>query len=144
MLWHELYPGEILPEMDAIAEYMGGAKPLWLSFCDHVEREFGVKPRLTHSVCSGKPGWNIKYQKSGKTLGTFYPEEGSFSVLIVLSDKLAPAMEAALPRLSPETAKLYRDAGEYMKTGVWMMMRVDSETALRDLETVLAVKMAGK
>lgn len=51
-------------------------------------------------------------------------------------------MEAALPNLSPEAAELYLNADDYMKMGKWMMLRVDSPGALRDLETIIAVKVA--
>jgi hypothetical protein len=83
MQWHELYPKGIVPTMDALADYMGEAKPLWLAFVRHVEERYGAKPKLTYSVCSGKPGWNVKFQKGGKALGTFYPEEDAFSALVV-------------------------------------------------------------
>jgi len=142
MLWHELYPEGVMPEMDAIADYMGAAKPLWLSFVDYVRERYGAKPKLTYSGCSGKPGWNVKFQKGGKALGTFYPENGSFSALIVVGNKQAPAMAAALPNLSREAAELYLNADDYMKMGKWMMLRVDSPGALRDLETIIAAKMA--
>ena len=142
MQWHELYPEGVIPEMDAVADYMGEAKPLWLSFMEHAREEYGAKPKLTYSGCSGKPGWNIKFQKSGKALGTFYPEEGSFSALVVVGNKQAPAMEDALPRLSEEAAEMYRTAGDYMKMGKWLMLRVDNPGALCDLETIIAAKMA--
>ena len=142
MQWHELYPEGVIPEMEAVADYMGAAKPLWLSFMEHAQEKYGAKPKLTYSGCSGKPGWNIKFQKSGKALGTFYPEEGSFSALFVVGNKQAPAMEDVLPRLSEEAVEMYRNAGDYMKMGKWLMLRVDSPGTLCDLETIIAAKMA--
>jgi hypothetical protein len=144
MQWHELYPKEIIPEMDALADYMGEAKPLWLKFTGQLAGNYGVKPKLTYSVCSGKPGWNVKYQKSGQMLGTFYPEEGAFSALIVLSYKLDSAMEAILPELTCATAEKYRVAGDYMKMGKWMMLRIDTQEVMDDLLKIIAVKLASK
>jgi hypothetical protein len=142
MQWHELYPKEVIPTPEALADYIGEAKSLWLQFSDHVQAHYGVKPKFTYSVCSGKPGWNVKYQKGGKALGTFYPEEGAFSALVVLGYKLDPAMSAILPALSAATAKMYQTAGDYMKMGKWMMLRVDSPEALEDLKKIIDVKMA--
>lgn len=142
MQWHELYPQEIIPTMDALADYMGEAKPLWLKLTSHLAETYGVKPKLTYSVCSGKPGWNVKCQKGGKALGTFYPEDGAFSVLIVISYKQDPAMQAILPELTDATAELYRAAGDYMKMGKWLMLRVDTPEALEDLKKIIAVKLA--
>lgn len=141
MQWHELYPKEIIPTMDALADYMGGAKSLWLKLTDHLAEAYAVKPKLTYSVCSGKPGWNVKYQKGGKALGTFYPEDGAFSALIVVSYKQETAMQAILPELTGATAALYRAAGDYMKMGKWLMLRVDAPEALEDLKKIIAVKL---
>jgi hypothetical protein len=141
MNWHELYPKEIIPTMDALAETMGGAKPLWLDLTDHLAEAYAVKPKLTYSVCSGKPGWNVKYQKGGKALGTFYPEDGAFSVLIVVGYKQDAAMLAILPELTEATAALYRTAGDYMKMGKWLMLRVDTPEALEDVKKIIAVKL---
>jgi hypothetical protein len=140
MQWHELYPKEIIPEMDAMAKYMGAAEPLWRSLTLRLA-ESGAKSKLTYSVCSGKPGWNVKYAKGGQALGTFYPEEGAFSALVVFSYKLDPAVQAILPELTGGTAEMYRKAGDYMKLGKWMMLRIDTPEVLEDLMKLLAVKM---
>ena len=140
MRWHELYPKGIIPDMDALAEYMGEARGLWRSL-ERRMAERGAKPKLTYSVCSGKPGWNVKYAKGGQALGTFYPEEGAFSALVVVSYRLSPAMEAALPELTPATAEMYRAAGDYMKLGKWMMLRIDTPEALEDLMKIFALKL---
>ena len=141
MQWHELYPQEIIPTMDALADSMGDAKPLWLRLTDHLTDAYAVKPKLTYSVCSGKPGWNVKYQKSGKALGTFYPEDGAFSVLIVVGNKQDAAMQAILPELTYGTAEMYRTAGDYMKMGKWLMLRVDTPEVLEDVKKIIAVKL---
>jgi hypothetical protein len=140
MQWHELYPKEILPDMDALAAYMGDAEPLWRALMKNLS-ECGAKLKLTYSVCSGKPGWNVKFSKGGQALGTFYPEEGAFSALIVFSYRLDPALEAILPQLTPRMAEMVRSAGDYMKLGRWMMPRIDTPEALEDLLKLLAVKM---
>lgn len=67
MQWKEIFPSHVQPSMDEIAEYIGGeAKALWLTLMEYMEAEYKVKPKLSYSVCAGKPGWNIKLQKSGQ------------------------------------------------------------------------------
>jgi len=141
MRWHELYPKEIIPDMGALAEYMGEGRPLWLSLTRRMA-ERGVKPKLTYSVCSGKPGWNVKYQKGGQALGTFYPEENAFSALVVVAYRQWPEVERILPELSEPVAGLVRAAGDYMKMGKWLMLRIDTPEALEDLKRIIAAKMA--
>jgi len=47
---------------------------------------YKVKPKYAYSSCAMDKniwrGWNIKYQKSGKSLCTIYPQQGYFMALI--------------------------------------------------------------
>lgn len=141
MEWHRLYPKDKEPTLEEIASYTGSAKDLWLAATSYIESTYKAKPKLTYSGCGAKPGWNVKYQKSGQAFGTYYPLENAFDVLMVISYKLGPAMEEALPVLSQQTADLYRSAGDYMKIGKWMMLRIDKMQTLEDLKTIIAVKL---
>jgi len=144
MDWHELYPQDRQPTMAQISDYIGEAKERWLSTISYIERAYQTKPKLFYSACGMKPGWNVKYQKSGQSFGTLYPEKDSFSVFIVISYKLEPSMEYVLPSLSGETAELYRQAGDYMKLGKWMMFRIGSDLLLEDYKKILTVKLPPK
>ncbi len=141
MDWHQLYPRTTEPTMAEIADYIGGAKDLWLSLTSYFESTYNTKPKITYSGCSGMPGWNVKYQKSGQAFGTLYPKEDFFDVMVILSYRLEPAMEAILPSLSKETAALYRNAGDYMKIGKYMMLRIDSRETMEDYKKIVAVKL---
>ena len=145
MEWNALYPKDKEPSMEEIADYIGGeAKDVWQSLLTHMAEKYKVKPKKTYSVCSGKPGWNVKLQKSGLSFGTLYPEENSFSVFLVVAYKLDPFMDAALPELSPALAERWHGAGDYMKMGKWMMFRVESARDLEDYERICAVKALAK
>lgn len=72
------------------------------------------------------------------------PEENGFSVFMVISYKLAPEAEAAMPTLSPQMQELYREAGDYMKMGKWMMYRIESQSDLEDYKRLCAVKLKPK
>lgn len=45
-----------------------------------------------------------------------------------------------IPKLSPDAAMLYINAGDFMKMGKWMMFRVDNKEGLEDLKQFIAVK----
>ena len=142
MEWKDLFPPEIKPEIQDMAIFIGGeAGNLWRALVDYMEQTYRAKPKITYSGCTGKPGWNVKFQKSSQSFGTFYPENGSFSVLIVISYKLDPQMQAILPTLSPELAETYRQAGDFMKTGKWMMFCIKDAASLEDYKRIAAVKM---
>ena len=145
MQWKEIFPLDRQPAMDEIADYIGGhAKELWLSLMNYMETAYHAKPRLSYSVCAGKPGWNVKFQKSGQSFGTLYPEENAFSVFIVISYKLEPEMEAILPDLSQGIADLYRQAGDYMKLGKWMMFQITDQAGVEDYKRIISVKLPSK
>ena len=144
MNWSELYPSDRKPTMDDIAEYVGEIKDLWLSLTTYIETTYQIKPKLTYSGCGMKPGWNVKYQKSGQAFGTLYPLENAVDWMIIISYKLDSLMQETLPSLSNQTADLYRSAGDYMKLGKWMMMRIDSEQTLEDFKKIVAVKLPPK
>jgi len=142
MQWKEIFPKDSQPAMEEIAEYIGGeAMMLWQSLLEYMETEYKVKPKLSYSVCSGKPGWNIKFQKSGQSFGTLYPEENSFSVFMVISYKLEPMMEAIIPKLSANTALLYKQAGDYMKVGKWIMFQIKDLAGVEDYKKLISVKL---
>jgi len=52
----------------------------------HMREVYKVKPKYAYSSCAMDNniwrGWNIKYQKSGKSLCTLYPQQGYFMALV--------------------------------------------------------------
>jgi hypothetical protein len=142
MEWKELFPSDRQPTMEQIEEYIGGnGKKLWKELMDHMEKCYKIKPKFFYSVCAEKPGWNIKLQKSGQSLGTFYPEEDSFSIFLVISYKLDLMMEDVLHDVSYEMESLYRDAKDYMKIGKWMMLKIKNYTDLEDYKLLITAKL---
>lgn len=142
MEWKDLYPQINQPSFEEMADYIGGeARRLWDSLFDYMNSAYSAKPKMAYSVCSGKPGWNVKFQKSGQSFGTLYPEEGSFSVFLVISYKHEAEMEILRNELSPEMRAQYDNAQDYMKMGRWMMFRVSSDTDLQDYKLLISIKM---
>lgn len=145
MEWKDLYPQINQPGFEAMAEYIGGeGRRLWDSLFDYMNSVYNTKPKMTYSICSGKPGWNVKFHKSGQSFGTLYPEEDSFSVFMVISYKHEAEMEILRNELSPEMRVQYDNAQDYMKMGRWMMFRISNDTDLRDYKLLMSVKMKPK
>jgi len=145
MEWKDLYPQINQPSFEAMADYIGGeGRRLWDSLFDYMNSAYSTKPKMTYSICSGKPGWNVKFQKSGQSYGTLYPEEGSFSVFMVISYKHEAEMEILRNELSPEMRVQYDNAQDYMKMGRWIMFRISSDTDLRDYKLLMSIKMKPK
>lgn len=145
MEWKDLYPQINQPSFEAMADYIGGnGRRLWDSLFDYMNSAYNTKPKMTYSICSGKPGWNVKFQKSGQSFGTLYPEEGSFSVFMVISYKHEAEMELLRNELSPEMRVQYDSAQDYMKMGKWIMFRISNENDLQDYKLLMSAKMKPK
>lgn len=145
MEWKDVYPADRQPTLEDMSDYMGNeAGQLWQSLVQYMDTAYKAKPKLSYSICAGKPGWNVKFQKSGQSFGTLYPEKDGFSVFIVFSYKLAPLVEAMLPEIHPDLAALYRQAGDYMKLGKWMMFRIADAAGVEDYKRLIAVKLPPK
>ena len=144
MDWNELFPSDKQPTMEDIADYMGKAETLWRSLVAYFESVYRAAPKLTYSCCTLKPGWNVKFQKSGQNFGTFYPERDSFEVMFVISYKFDAAMDLTLSLLSDATANQWRSAQDYCTLGKTIMLRIGNEQVLEDYKKIIAVKLAPK
>lgn len=145
MEWCLKYDKNNQPSLDEMADYISGeGKKLWSLLFDYMSYEYNAKAKMSYSCCSGKPGWNIKFQKSGQSFGTLYPEQGCFSVFIVIGYKYDNAVIAIRNNLSAKMREYYDNAGDYMKMGKWIMFRIESETDLDDYKLLMSVKMQPK
>ena len=145
MQWEDLYPQFDQPSFEAMADYIGGdGRRLWDSLFGYMKSAYGAKPKMSYSGCTGKPGWNVKFQKSGQSFGTLYPEEGCFSVFMIISYKHEEEMKILRNELSQKMRDRYDNAQDYMKLGRWMMFQVNDETDLRDYKLLMSVKMKPK
>jgi hypothetical protein len=86
MQWNELFNKENEPTENQIKKFV--ATPLWDDLTSHLQETYNVKPKYSYSNCSMEKGfwkgWNVKFQKSSKSLCTLYPKQGYFMALIPL------------------------------------------------------------
>ena len=143
MEWIKKYPKTDPASIMQMAEYIGdSAGGLWLKLLEAVQNEYKIKVKPSFSTCSGKPGWNLKLQKKGKSYGTLYPEQGSFAVFIVIAHHQDSAMQLILPQLEASLQERYEQAEEFMKIGKWMMYSISDQRGLDDLLQIIKMKCA--
>jgi len=84
MLNYEVFDKDIQPTESEIRNFI--KKRFFNDLDNHLRDNYKIKPKLAYSACSMDNniwrGWNLKYQKSGKSLCTIYPQQGYFLVLI--------------------------------------------------------------
>jgi hypothetical protein len=137
MDWVNLYTADKQPTEAEIAEYI--ASPLWNNLNDFLRKNYEVEPSYSYSTCSGQPGWNVKYQKAGRSLCTLYPMPGFFIVLVVIGSREEMEAEPILLACDESIQKMYNKAVPLMG-GRWLMIQVTSERILDDVKILIQLR----
>ncbi|AOY76109.1 DUF3788 domain-containing protein [Clostridium formicaceticum] len=128
------------PTYDEISAYMNkSARLLWQDMNSFIQLNYKSSPRISYSKCSGKPGWNIKYKKLGKSLCTLYPEKEGFVALVVITLELLPVIEAMTKEFEPDVLGVIKAAKPFNGT-LWLMIQVDKASILEDVKRLLFLK----
>lgn len=132
--------GSYMPEYDEIVKYINlPARDLWRQMDVFIRQKYKSLPKIMYSACSGKPGWNVKYQKSGKSICTLYPEKDGFVALVVVNLDLLPLIEALSEEFTEETLKTIRTAKPFNGTK-WLMLQVKNDLQLEDVKRLISLK----
>ncbi len=137
MEWNQIYGPDSQPDMCQITDYI--QTPLWKELCGYLEDSYGVSPKIEYSRCSGKPGWNVKYKKSGKALCTLYPEEGFFTCMVSIGRKEAPEAELLLTACTSYVKDLYAGANPFNGSR-WLMIEVKDLQTLSDVKALIGTR----
>ena len=145
MEWYELYGKETPPTNEQIEDFI--ESPLWRELHNDLCEAYAVKPKVEYSNCLMDQGvwkgWNIKYKKSGKSLCTLYPRQGYFIAMIVVGAKEAVEADLMIPLCDSYTQNLYHQTKVHMG-GKWLSMEVTSESILRDVLNLIALRVGIK
>lgn len=139
MNWFEVYPKSQEPTLQQISDFI--ASPLWNGLCTWAEQTYGIAPKVEHSTCSGAPGWNVKYKKSGRALCTLYPDRGQFTALITVGAKEASEAELLLPTCSDDIKELFARTQTF-NGARWLMIRISEEAVLEDVKKLIRLRVA--
>jgi hypothetical protein len=132
------------PDLAALTGYIDGpARGRWLELNRFLQERYRIGPKIAYSRCSAKPGWNVKYQKSGKSLCTLYPERDGFVALVVLRQELLPLLEASAGLWDEAILAPARTAKPLNGT-VWLMIPITGDRVVADLKQLLLLKQEGK
>ena len=141
MSWLEAYPKEQEPTLEEIARFIDS--PLWNGLCDWAEGTYAIAPKVEHSTCSGAPGWNVKYKKSGRALCTLYPDAGAFTALVTIGAKEATQAELLLQTCTDYIRELYTRTKTF-NGARWLMIRITDAQVLADVKQFIRLRVAPK
>ncbi|MGF7057978.1 DUF3788 domain-containing protein [Brassicibacter mesophilus] len=132
------------PTYEEIFNYMDEyTQRMWQDVNSFIQNEYNASPKIMYSKCSGKPGWNIKYKKSGKSLCTLYPEKHGFVTLVVITLDLVPMIESLSHEFDEEVLELMKTAKPFNGT-LWLMIQVHNFTIVDNIKHLLVLKSTQK
>ncbi|UWG96241.1 DUF3788 domain-containing protein [Dehalobacter sp. DCM] len=143
MNWSELFNADHQPSYEDIKEFIGQGEPFWSELLSYLDIKYQVQPKMAYSKCSAQPGWNVKYQKSSKSLCTLYPMEGYYIALVVIGAKEEEEAEMALGTFTPYVQNLYRKTS-FSCGGRWLMIEVRDKSVLDDIKNLIAIRVKPK
>jgi len=141
--WSELYTKDNEPSESQIRDFVNTT--LWDDLDNHLRQEYNVKPKIAYSGCSMDngmwKGWNIKYQKSGKSLCTVYPKQGYIQALVPVSFQNLDEVELMLSIFTEYTQNLFNHSATY-RNGKSLAFMVEDEAVLHDMKNIIALRIA--
>ncbi|QHQ61621.1 DUF3788 family protein [Anaerocolumna sedimenticola] len=141
MEWSILYGSDNQPAFKQIDEYVNNE--LWQGLNTYLQEAYDIFPKLSYSRCSMQPGWNVKYQKSGKSLCTLYPMQNSFIALVVIGNKEAVEADMLIPSCSEYTKTIYQNTA-FSLGGRWLMLQVSEQSVLQDVINLIQIRVKPK
>ena len=137
MQYQRLLNKEKRPSKEEILKTIGEKSSLWLEIHKFVEKNFDFSPELV--FFTKKYGWTIRYRKSGKTLGYFFPEDNAFSVLLVLGSKESEKVDSIKNRLEARIKSVFENT-EQLHDGRWLWIRVLTKSDVASVKLLLQAK----
>lgn len=113
------------------------AKKAWDNMQKYLSKYYKIEPE---TVFYGKNyGWNIRYRKSGKTLCSLFPENGSFSFLIVFGKKEVEKATLMLNEFSTGIQDIILNTKQ-LHDGRWLWIKVHKIEEIDDIKKLVKIK----
>jgi len=144
MQWHELFDREHEPSETQIKVYVN--TPLLDELDSYIRQTYNVKPKLAYSSCKmdggAWQGWNIKYQKSGKSLCTLYPKQGYLQLLVTIGVRGVHEAELLMPMCTEYIQDIFSKS-EFRGSRI-LGVELRDENVLRDVKSLIEIRAKTK
>ena len=144
MQWYELFDREHEPSDVQIKEYIETS--LFDELDGHIKETYKVKPKLSYSSCGmdggAWKGWNIKYQKSGKSLCTVYPKQGYLQLLVTIGERGVNEAELLMPLCTEYIQNLFKHSNHHGSRCLGIELR--DESVLYDVKRLIEIRAKTK
>ena len=130
------------PTKEQILEFIGpDAFKSWNELHEYLAENYDFHPEL--SYWGDNYGWTIRYRRSGKTLTAFYPENGGFTVQVILGNKEVEKFQNMREELSADLVQLF-DETKQLHDGRWLWIRQPSMGTIEDIKKLIQLKRRPK
>jgi len=130
----------VIPTEDIIESYLGTeAFGLLTQFEKWFDKSYDLV-RLLRFPYGNNYGWSYKYSHKKSHLCDFFFEDGSFTVLVQIGDKVAPKINILMPTLLPKSQKLWNDREICGNDGGWIFYPVQNAAELADVMEMIKAK----
>ena len=144
MLWYELFDREHEPSEAQINGFVN--TPLLSELDGYLRETYKVKPKLSYSGCGmdggAWKGWNIKYQKSGKSLCTVYPKQGYLQLLVTIGARGVNEAELLMPFCTEYVQNLFKQSDFHGSKYLGIELR--DENVLHDVKRLIEIRAKTK
>jgi hypothetical protein len=126
------------PSLRGVRRALADARAAWDDLESHLADAHGLGGVVRYMY--GEPyGWALRFDRAGRLVLAMYPNQGYFTVQIILSRvQIAAAMEMGMP------LQIWRafDAARDYPEGRWLFIRVRSQRSAQQLRPFIALKLA--
>ena len=130
------------PTEKEILEYIGtNATKIWNELHEFLANNYDFQPELNY--WGDKYGWTMRYRKSGKTLVAFYPENGGFTVQVILGKKEVEKFQNMREDFSTDIVKLF-DETKQLHDGRWLWIAQPDTGTIDDIKKLIQLKRRPK
>ena len=130
------------PTEKEILEYIGKtATKIWNELHLFLAENYDFQPEL--SYWGDKYGWTMRYRRSGKTLVAFYPEDGGFTVQVILGKKEVEKFQNMREEFSADIIKLFDDTKQ-LHDGRWLWITQPGTGSIEDIKKLIQLKRRPK
>ncbi len=130
-----------VPTDREIIDTIGDSSDLWSFLHEFISKSYDFNREL--AFFSKNYGWTVRYRKHRKTLISCFPEDGAFSVLLVLGKKEAESVCQIRNELNQSLLSVF-DTTDQLHDGRWLWIRVKDRDVLDSVIKVLMVKRKPK
>ena len=144
MQWNELFGRENEPSETQIKEFIN--TPLFYELDSYLRETHKVKPKLSYSGCGmdggAWKGWNIKYQKSGKSLCTLYSKQGYLLLLLTIGVRGVNEAELLMPLCTEYIQNLFGQSDFHGSK--YLDIELRDESVLCDVKNLIEIRAKTK